>query len=119
MASADQTMADIRQVTKPFAERGPRILKNIDEGTAQFTVVVYQISDMLKFLTDTDGTFHRLVGDPALYNNINTTAAELSKAIGRLDRVMQDVALFADKIARHPELLGLSGAVSPSTGLKK
>jgi phospholipid/cholesterol/gamma-HCH transport system substrate-binding protein len=27
--------------------------------------------------------------------------------------------VFADKVARHPESLGVSGAISPSSGLKE
>lgn len=118
LANADQMVADIRQVTKPLGERGPRIVKNLDEATTQFNVVLLQTGDMLRFLMESDGTFHRLVADPALYNSINSAAASLSKSVGRLDRIMQDVAVFADKIARHPELIGLSGAVQPSAGIK-
>ena len=43
----------------------------------------------------------------------------LVRIMPRLDRVMQDVEVFADKIARHPESLGVRGAVSPSAGLKE
>jgi ABC-type transporter Mla subunit MlaD len=118
MANADQMVADIRQATKPIAERAPRILKNVDESTAQLNLVLLQAGDMIRFLQESDGTMHRLVADPALYNSINEAAAAISKSAGRLDRIVQDFAIFADKVARHPELLGVSGAVQPSTGLK-
>jgi phospholipid/cholesterol/gamma-HCH transport system substrate-binding protein len=31
---------------------------------------------------------------------------------------LRDVKEFSDKIARHPEILGVGGAVKPSNGLK-
>src|SRR5262249_42429475 len=99
VANADQMVSDMRQVTKPLGERGPRIVKNIDESTAQLNALLLQAGDMLRFMTEADGTLHRLVADPALYNSINSTAASLSKSLGRMDRIMQDVAVFADKIA--------------------
>jgi phospholipid/cholesterol/gamma-HCH transport system substrate-binding protein len=37
----------------------------------------------------------------------------------RLDRILKDFEVFADKIARHPESLGVRGAVAPSSGLKE
>jgi phospholipid/cholesterol/gamma-HCH transport system substrate-binding protein len=37
----------------------------------------------------------------------------------RLDRILKDFETFADKLARHPELLGVRGAVKPSAGLKE
>ena len=43
----------------------------------------------------------------------------IARVMPRLDRVMRDVEVFADKIARHPESLGLGGVVSPSAGLKE
>ena len=43
----------------------------------------------------------------------------MSKILPRLDRILSDVEVFADKIARHPESLGVSGAIRPSSGLKE
>jgi hypothetical protein len=37
----------------------------------------------------------------------------------RLDRALRDVEIFADKLARHPNLLGIGGAVRPSSGVKE
>src|SRR5262249_56341164 len=98
--------------------RAPRILKNLEEGSSEMNALFLQAGDMLRFMMESDGTFHRLVADPALYNSINSAAASLSKSLGRLDRIMQDVAVFADKIARHPELLGLRRAVQPGAGIQ-
>jgi phospholipid/cholesterol/gamma-HCH transport system substrate-binding protein len=78
-----------------------------------------QISDLLRLLAAADSTFNRLLSDPKLYANISDGVAAFSHAAARLDRIMADVALFADKIARHPELLGVSGAVQPSSGIKR
>jgi phospholipid/cholesterol/gamma-HCH transport system substrate-binding protein len=35
-----------------------------------------------------------------------------------LDPVLNDMREFSDKIARNPELLGVGGAMRPSTGLR-
>ena len=36
-----------------------------------------------------------------------------------LDRALRDLEVFADKLARHPESIGLGGALNPSRGLKE
>jgi hypothetical protein len=35
-----------------------------------------------------------------------------------MDQVLRDLSVFADKVARHPEALGLGGVFRPSSGLK-
>ena len=42
-----------------------------------------------------------------------------ARLMPRLDRALRDIEVFADKLARHPELIGLGGAVNPSRGLKE
>ena len=56
--------------------------------------------------------------DPELYNNLNDAACMLTRLMPRVDRILRDVEVFADKIARHPESLGVGGAINPSSGLK-
>jgi phospholipid/cholesterol/gamma-HCH transport system substrate-binding protein len=43
----------------------------------------------------------------------------VTKILPRLDRILRDMEVFSDKLARHPELLGLRGAIVPSIGLKE
>ena len=42
-----------------------------------------------------------------------------TRIMPRLDRILRDFEVFADKIARHPESIGVGGAVRPSAGLKE
>jgi hypothetical protein len=65
------------------------------------------------------GTIQKFFTDPSLYNNLNLAACQITTIMPRLDRILRDVETFADKIARHPESLGVGGAVRPSAGLKE
>jgi hypothetical protein len=38
--------------------------------------------------------------------------------MGRAEKITRDLEVFADKIARRPELIGVGGAFRPSSGLK-
>ena len=43
----------------------------------------------------------------------------VTKLLPKLEPILKDVNVFTDKIARHPESLGIRGAISPSSGLKE
>jgi hypothetical protein len=38
--------------------------------------------------------------------------------LARAERIAGDLEVFADKVARRPELIGVGGVVRPSSGLK-
>ena len=66
-----------------------------------------------------DGTLKKLINDPSLYNHLNEAACQVTKLLPKLEPILRDVNVFTDKIARHPESLGVRGAISPSSGLKE
>lgn len=61
----------------------------------------------------------KIVTDPSLFNNLNEMTATFVKLMPRLDRILKDAEVFADKIARHPESLGVGGAIHRDSGLKE
>jgi ABC-type transporter Mla subunit MlaD len=123
-----------RRLTEPgLLDRLCNIIKNLDEGTGRMNSVMaqaelgtiklnrvlVQVEDLMRALDREDGTFRKILSDPALYNNLNDAAAMILRLAPRLDRILKDVEVFADKIARHPESLGIGGVVKPSAGLKE
>ena len=69
--------------------------------------------------TQEGGALRRFLNDPSIYNNLSDAACMLTRMLPRVDRILRDVEVFANKIARHPESLGVGGVVSPSSGLKE
>ncbi len=104
---SDEVLSNLEKTTKPMAKSSEKIVKNLEESTDK------------QVMTRGDGTIQRLLSDPALYNNLNDTACMVSRILPRVDRTLRDVEIFADKIARHPESLGLGGMIRPGTGLKE
>ena len=94
-------------------------MRNLDEGATKLNSTLTDAQGFLKVLTGSEGTFRRFLDDPALYNNLAEAACMLVRIMPRVDRALRDVEVFADKIARHPESLGVGGAISPSSGLKE
>lgn len=116
---ADEAMADLQKVMKPLGEKGPAILKNIEETTDSLNRTLKDVRELIQVAARADGTLSKLVFDPSLYNNLNDSALMVTKILPRLDRVLRDVEIFADKLARHPELIGIGGVVRPSNGSKE
>lgn len=115
----DQVLTDVQAFTKELGTRGPALLKNFEDASGRISQVVIDIGTFSRSLAEGNGTIRRLVMDPQLYNSLNEAAAVATKSVARLDRILYDFAIFADKLARHPELLGVSGAVAPSSGIKR
>ncbi len=119
LTKAESFFDNLQSVSKPFGEKAPAILKNLDEATLTLNRTLTDLREILQAVARGEGTVQKLLTDPSLFNNINDTAEMASKIMPRLDRILRDVETFADKIARHPESLGISGVVRPSTGLKE
>ena len=115
----DKVLTNLQKATEPMAERGGAMMKNLDESTEQLNRLLGEIRELVRLLGRGDGTLQRLLSDPALYNNVNDAACMLTRLMPRLDRILRDMEVFADKLARHPESLGLGGVVRPSAGLKE
>jgi phospholipid/cholesterol/gamma-HCH transport system substrate-binding protein len=119
LGNTDELLNTIQQVAKPFAERSAGTARNLDESVERLNRSLADLQELLRALNQSDGVFRRLVSDPALYNNLNELTSGLVRAMPRIDQILKDMEVFADKIARHPESLGVRGAVVPNSGLKE
>jgi phospholipid/cholesterol/gamma-HCH transport system substrate-binding protein len=119
MKHADEAISDLQKAMKPLSEKGPGMFKNFNESSENLNKTLKDLRELIQVIARGDGTVQRLLSDPALYNNLNDSAIMVTKILPRLDRVLRDMEIFADKLARHPELIGLRGAIVPSIGLKE
>ena len=114
----DETLRDVQRATKPFGDRSGAILTNTEKATVTFNQTMLDIQQFMKALDRSNGSFRKFITDASLYNNLDAAAAMIPKMIPRLERILKDFEIFADKLARHPESIGVRGAISPGSGLK-
>jgi ABC-type transporter Mla subunit MlaD len=114
----DALATDLQKVTGPAGQRGESISRNLDEGLQKLNQTLGDVRALMQVLDRGNGTVQKLLRDPSLYNNLDAAAALLPKLVPRLDRILKDFETFADKLARHPEAIGLGGVVRPGSGLK-
>jgi ABC-type transporter Mla subunit MlaD len=118
LGRADDVIRNLQKATKPLAERSDRITTNLDASLDKFNRGMTDVNELLRVVGQSDGLFKRVLTDPTLYNRLDELLCTLNKSMPRLDRILRDLETFADKLARHPESLGLGGVVRPGSGLK-
>jgi phospholipid/cholesterol/gamma-HCH transport system substrate-binding protein len=111
LTRTDEVLTNLQKTTKPMADRSDKIMKNLDESTDK-------LNELLRAVGRSNGTLAKLLNDPDLYNNLNDVACMAARMMPRLDRMLRDFEVFADKVARHPESLGVGGVVRPGSGIK-
>jgi phospholipid/cholesterol/gamma-HCH transport system substrate-binding protein len=59
-----------------------------------------------------------LINDPQLYQHLNRAAKNIDDITRELKPIKDDLRIFTDKIARHPEDLGARGLIINKPGIK-
>ena len=118
VAQSEAILNDLRAFTKPLGERADRMIGNFDTTLDQLNRGIADIRSLTSGLGQGGGTLNKLFSDPMLYHNLNDAAATLTRVLCRVERIAKDMEVFADKVARKPESLGVGGALRPNSGLK-
>lgn len=107
------------KAAKPIAENAEPVMKNVANAADELAKTVAEARSIIKLLQQPDGTFGKVLNDPQLYNQLVESASALTRTLTRAEKIAKDLEVFADKVARKPETIGIGGAIRPSTGLKE
>jgi phospholipid/cholesterol/gamma-HCH transport system substrate-binding protein len=114
----DKIAADVGSFTGPLAETGPQILARLDKTSEKLDGALAELLAFSQLLNSGQGTIGRLAKDPQLYENVMRTVENVDDLVVKLRPILNDARVFSDKIARHPELLGVRGAIQRNPGIK-
>lgn len=114
----DENMGNLNRVTAPLAKRSDAIVAKLDGSMGNLEILLAELNVFAQAVNAEDGSLKKFVSDPELYRNLNQTASTLNTLMRNLDPVIRDIRVFSDKISRHPELIGVGGALRPSSGVK-
>ncbi len=112
------TLDNMNRMTAPLAKATPSIVTKLDASLGQLDTLLTELTTIARLVNQGEGTLSKLANDPALYENLNRSAASMPVVLRNLELIVRDLRVFSDKIARHPELLGVRGAIQGSSGLK-
>jgi phospholipid/cholesterol/gamma-HCH transport system substrate-binding protein len=119
VTAAGVVIGDIRAVTKPLAAKSEALVANVTDAADQLSKTLTEVRGLIQTFSKGNGSIQKLLSDPTVYQNLDEAAASLARIMSRAEKIGRDLEVFADKIARRPELIGVGGAVRPSSGLKE
>jgi ABC-type transporter Mla subunit MlaD len=118
VTAAGAVVGDVRAITRPLAARSEAIVTSVTESAEQLGKALAEVRMLLQTFGRGNGSIQKLLTDPTVYQNLDDAAGSLARVLARAEKITRDLEVFADKIARRPELIGIGGAVHPSSGLK-
>jgi phospholipid/cholesterol/gamma-HCH transport system substrate-binding protein len=119
LQAADRNLQNIEGLTRPLGQRGPELVETLDGTMAKLDRVLTELQQFSGALNDPNGSLGKLLSDPTLYQRVNATVSNVENLTRQMGPILRDAREFSNKIARHPELLGVSGALRRSTGAKE
>lgn len=93
-------------------------MRDLDDAVLSVSDLTAELKALFKNLIDGEGALRKFLNDPTIYYRIDQILAGVSQQIPAIARILNNVEIFADKLARHPESLGLGGVVRPGSGIK-
>jgi phospholipid/cholesterol/gamma-HCH transport system substrate-binding protein len=125
LASADASFVSVQRAAEPLTESGKGMIENADElfrklgrSADKLEELVENMVVFSQALNNREGTLGKLLADSQLYDNLNNTLSNVNHLTDNVNRlavelrpVLYNTRLFTDKIARHPETLGVRGAI--------
>ena len=118
VTAAGGVLTDVRSITRPLAAKSEVLVANVIDTAEQLNKTLADVRLIVGTFAKENGTIQKLLSDPAVYQNIDEAAGSLARIMARAEKITRDLEVFADKIARRPELIGVGGAIRPSSGLK-
>ncbi|MEI8016815.1 MAG: MlaD family protein [Schlesneria sp.] len=114
----NRNLVSLSQVTEPLGKRGEHMVSKLDSSLEKFDQFMTELNHFSKVVNQKDGSLQKFVTDPSLHDQLVRSSESANVLMKNLEPVLRDLREFSDKVARNPEVLGLGGAVRPSTGLK-
>ena len=114
----NRNLVNLSQVTEPFGKRGEQMVSKLDSSLTKFDQLLTELNSFAKVVNNKEGSLQKFISDPSLHDQFVRSSESANVLMKNLEPVLRDLREFSDKVARNPEVLGLGGAVRPSTGLK-
>jgi phospholipid/cholesterol/gamma-HCH transport system substrate-binding protein len=99
-------------------EKGLNVVDHLSEASRNLADLTQELAAFSHAMNDDSGSLGQLVHKRDLYDRLNTAAGNMQDLTVQLQPILHDARVFSDKIAQHPEILGVRGAIKPSLGGK-
>lgn len=118
MDLVDRNLSNVEEFTAILGKQGGETLIRLNESVDKLDRLMSEVLVFSQSLNNSKGTIGQLVHNPELYHSVNRAVKNIEELTQQLRPIVSDARIFSDKIARHPELLGVRGAIKPEDGAK-
>jgi phospholipid/cholesterol/gamma-HCH transport system substrate-binding protein len=118
MSTFDRNLHNLEKFTGTLGDQGADAIAQVGRSAQKLDELMAQLLDLTKAMNSKEGSLGQFIHDPELYDNLNRTVRTAEELSRRLRPIVEDVRVFSDQIARHPEKLGVRGAIEKSPGTK-
>jgi phospholipid/cholesterol/gamma-HCH transport system substrate-binding protein len=120
--AAEETMKNIADFTAPLGDQGERIVGDALSALQNLDALLVDLRSVAARVTSSQGTVARLLDDDQLYYSFINTLQNVESLTHRLQPIVEDARVVADKVARDPSvIIGLRPALTGrprGTGVK-
>jgi phospholipid/cholesterol/gamma-HCH transport system substrate-binding protein len=116
--SLENNSKNLEGLTKPLGDRGEDLFNKVDSTVTHLDELLQQFVVFGKVLNDNEGSLGQLINNPDLYQHLTAAACNIEQLTRELKPIVRDARVFTDKISRHPETLGVRGAIKKNSGIK-
>ncbi|MBM3963471.1 MAG: MCE family protein [Planctomycetes bacterium] len=109
LKNANEAIENIAEITEPISQKSDVLANNVVRALANIEALATDLRVFANRLNSSNGTIARLVDDPTMYGKVNDTLDAIRNVSGnvelvsrRLQPVIEDVRILADKMARDP-----------------
>jgi phospholipid/cholesterol/gamma-HCH transport system substrate-binding protein len=120
VTNANRAIENLAEITDPISDRSDQIAANLAGALTHIEGLAADLKVFARKLNNSQGTLARLIDDPSMYGKLNDTLDNIRLVSGnvelitrRLQPVIEDVRVTADKLARDPAQMGVRGILSP------
>ncbi len=118
MVGIDSNLRNLDHFTSALGDQGQALIQRLSQSSEKLDRLADQLLVLTENINQGRGTLGRLATDRELYDNLNRTVMNIESLSRELRPILRDARVFTDAIARHPEKLGVRGALQPSLGTK-
>lgn len=99
---AEKNLDYLEGFTQPLGENGGRLVNSLTRSLDNMDDLLRELQIFGESLNNGEGSLAKLIHDDELYTRLNRAAGNVEDASRRLRPIMDDVRVFADKVARDP-----------------
>jgi phospholipid/cholesterol/gamma-HCH transport system substrate-binding protein len=114
----EQTLLNVKEITQALAKRDETGVNRVEAITQELKLLTKDMRKFSELLNSSEGSLGQLIHNPELYQHLNRAVKNIDELTRDLKPIVADARIFTDKIARHPESLGVRGAIQKSPGIK-